>query len=128
MTDDPHYQETPPPPPSASKRAFEDLKDAARRAWEETVREAKQRADGAAPKLKEELKRAANELIYDLSYATQFTSTLAKNAVPDVTATASQNGAAAGKEAAEEYLRKRKEGKTAPPEEPVDPPESAPAS
>ncbi|MEM1295364.1 MAG: hypothetical protein AAGH89_08360 [Verrucomicrobiota bacterium] len=131
MSEDPQPEETPPQPQSSSRKAFDDLKDAAKRAWEETMREAKQSADGAVPKLKEEFKRAANELVYDLSYATQFTSTLAKNAIPDVTVNAGEEGATAGKEAAEEFLRKRQEAKeasTAPPQEPIDPPEAAPAS
>lgn len=133
MSDDPQSQETPPPPPSASRKAFDDLKDAAKRVWEESMREAKQSADGVVPKVKEEFKRAANELVYDLSYAAQFTSTLAKTNIPDVTVAASKDGAAAGQEAAEEFMRKRKEAKTAPPApeepiDPIDPPESAPAS
>ena len=111
----------PPPQYEGSKQAFEDLKKAAKKAWEETKREACQSADDAMPKIKDEFKRAANELIYELAYAAQYASTLVKSAVPDSAVDAGNKGAADGEEAAEEFLRKRKEQGQEPPEGDTEP-------
>lgn len=111
----------------STRKAFDDLKDAAKRAFDETVREARQSADQAVPKAKEGLERAASELIHDLAFASEFTATVIRNIVPEDAVKASQKGAAAGQEAAEEFLRKRKE-KNVTPAAPPTPEDPAPAA
>lgn len=115
---------------SESREAFDHLGDAVRNAWKAGTSDARKAAREAVPKAKQEFERGFHDLAWGAAYVFGFGAALARELSPDCVNEGWDQGAEAGRDAAEKMTEKCRraasDGSAGPPEDGSSAPDSPP--
>jgi|GEM_PF-4262206 len=94
---------------SRTEEAFRDLTDAARKAFDAGMSDAREAADSFVPRAREEFEKGTHDVAYAFAYVGAFGAALLDEITPGSVRSGFETGAAAGRRAATESARKKEE-------------------
>ncbi len=93
----------------SSEHPFEDFSKSIHDAFRTGSEDARKAFDKAIPQARKDLAQGVHDITYAFAYASSFGAALVKEITPDTVSDGFREGSAAGKQAADEVIRKRRE-------------------